>query len=139
MPSHSTNGRSAWRFALVGALVSLPVTALLNWLPNADADVAGGMMIVGAFAAGGLAVARSADPDAAGLRAGVLAGVVGVLTPLVTAEGPPIAALIEWPSPWGLVALAAVVVVLSTAFGAVFGHLGGWVVSTVSRRSVAPA
>lgn len=134
-----TDGRSPWRFALVGALVSLPVTALLNRLPNADADLAGGIMIFGAFAAGAVAAARSADPDAAGLRAGVLAGVVGVLTPLVTAEGPSVAGLLEWPSPWGLLALAAVVLVLATVFGAVFGHLGGWLVSTVGRRSATPA
>lgn len=68
---------SAWRFALVGVLVSLPVTVLLKWLPDSDANVA-----VGAFAAGLTAAIRSRHPDEAGVRAGLLGGVVAVLTPI---------------------------------------------------------
>ncbi|WP_132057975.1 DUF5518 domain-containing protein [Halorussus amylolyticus] len=133
-PSLLRIGPSAWRFALVGALASLPVTALVNRLPNSEADIAGGIMIVGAFIAGAIAVLRSTDPEAAGLRAGLLSGVVAILTPLVAPDGLSVAGLIAWPSPHVLVALAVVALVLASMFGLVCGRIGGWVATTVTTR-----
>ncbi|WP_394295471.1 DUF5518 domain-containing protein [Natronococcus jeotgali] len=74
----------AWRFALIGALASLPVIAILNRLPNSEATIGGGIMIIGAFIAGVLAAIRSSDPSAAGLRAGFIGGVLGLLIFIVT-------------------------------------------------------
>lgn len=125
---------SAWRFAIIGALVSLPVTVLVNWLPDSEADIAGGIMIFGAFIAGVIAAKRSTDPGAAGLRAGVLGGIMAPLTTVVTVEGPSIATLMAWPSPYSLVILAAVALVLASLFGLVFGRIGGWVATTVTTR-----
>jgi len=125
---------SAWRFAIIGALVSLPVTVLVNWLPDSEADIAGGIMIFGAFIAGAIAARRSTGASAAGLRAGVLGGVIATLTPVVTVEGPSIDTLIAWPSPYSLVGLAAVSLVLASLFGLVFGRIGGWVATTATTR-----
>jgi hypothetical protein len=125
---------SAWRFAFIGALASLPVTALVNWLPNSDANIAGGIMIFGAFIAGGIAAIRSTGPDAAGFRAGMLGGIIAILTPVVTADSPSIDILIAWPSPYGLATLAVVVLVLASMFGLVLGRTGGWAATTVTTR-----
>ncbi|MFC6942534.1 DUF5518 domain-containing protein [Salinirubellus sp. GCM10025818] len=108
---------SAWRFAIIGALVSLPVTVLVNWLPDSEADIAGGIMIFGAVIAGVIAAKRSTSPGAAGLRAGVLGGITAPLTTVVTVEGPSIATLMAWPSPYSLVILAAVSLVLASRVG----------------------
>jgi hypothetical protein len=133
-PSFLHTSPSAWRAALVGALASLPVTALVNWLPDSEADVAGGIMIVGAFIAGGIAARRSTDPATAGLLAGLLGGVVAILTPIVAADSPGIETVIAWPSPSSLVLFAAIALVLASMFGLVFGRIGGWVASTVATR-----
>jgi hypothetical protein len=125
---------SAWRVALVGVLASLPVTALVNWLPDSEADVAGGIMIVGAFIAGAIAARRSTDPATAGLLAGLLGGVVAILTPIVAGGSPSIDALLAWPAPSSLILFAAVALVLASMFGLVFGRIGGWVATTVTTR-----
>jgi hypothetical protein len=122
---------AAWRPALVGAVASLPVTALLRWLPNADADVAGGMMIVGAFVAGALATRRAVDPAAAGLRAGLLAGLVGLFEPVVGSDGLAIGGVLSWPSPLAVAAAAVLVPALAALFGLIFGRLGGWLATRI--------
>ncbi|WP_313692942.1 DUF5518 domain-containing protein [Halorarum halobium] len=83
-PSLLRTTPSAWRFALIGAVASLPIAAMINWLPNSEATIGGGIMVIGAFIAGGIAVIRSRDPDDVGFRAGFLGGVVAVLTLIVT-------------------------------------------------------
>lgn len=135
---------SAWRFALIGALASLPVTVLVNWLPNSKADIGGGIMIFGAFIAGVIAAFRSIDPDAAGFRAGLLGGIVGILTPIVAAVSSTIeTTVIAWPSPSRIaffVVFSVVVLVLTPLFGLVCGRIGGWVATTViTRWTVTPS
>ncbi|RDI70286.1 DUF5518 domain-containing protein [Halopelagius longus] len=131
---------SAWRFALVGALASLPVTVVLNRLPNSEADVTGGIMVVGAFVAGVAAASRSTDADAAGVRAGLLAGAVAVLTPVATAGGSAVGGT-AIPFPPSRVAIfaamSAVALALSSIFGLVFGRIGGWVVTALATRRTA--
>ena len=129
---------SAWRFALIGALASLPLTVILNWLPNSEVNLAGGIGIIGAFIAGFIAATRSTEPDGAGLRAGLLGGVVAVLTPIVaevstSVENTPMA----WLSPSKMVffvGASAVVLCLAPIFGLVCGRVGGWMASRVATR-----
>lgn len=133
---------TAWRFALVGALASLPVAALLNWLPNSEATIGGGIMILGAFIAGVIAAIRSTDPDAAGLRAGFLGGVLAVLTLIVrvvgtagsstTAAWPP-SRVVFWVFASGLVLCVAPI------FGLACGRVGGWVANNVASRGTTGA
>ena len=127
----------AWRSALIGAVVSLPVAGVLNWLPNSEATIGGGVMILGAFIAGVFATTRSTDPDAAGLRTGFLGGVLAVLTLIVTVVGTaasgsmaawPLSRVVFWIFASGLVLCVAPV------FGLVCGRVGGWVATTVGSR-----
>ncbi|WP_122088582.1 DUF5518 domain-containing protein [Halalkalicoccus subterraneus] len=127
---------TAWRFALIGALASLPVTVVLNWLPNSEATPGGGIMIVGAFIAGAIATICSTDPDAAGLRAGFLAGVLELLTFIVS---------VGTPAAWSLsrvvffVFASGVVICVAPLFGRGSGRVGGWVAdSVVSRWQASP-
>lgn len=128
---------SAWRFALVGALASLPVAIILNWLPNSEATIGGGIMIIGAFIAGVIAAIRSTDPGAAGLRAGFLGGVLAVLTLIVTVISTvgsgttavwPLSRVVFWIFASGLVLCIAPV------FGLGCGRVGGWMANTVASR-----
>jgi hypothetical protein len=95
-------------------------------------------MIFGALLAGVFARLRSGDPDAAGLRAGVLGGVVAIFTPVV-ANGPAVDTLLAWPSPFEVVGLSAVVLVLAALFGLAFGRIGGWLAAAVTTRWTATA
>lgn len=119
----------AWRSALAGALASLPATAVLNWLPNSEATVGGGIMIVGGLVAGGVAAVRSTDPGAAGLRAGLLGGVVAALAFVVTLDPTsawPPSRVVFWTVSGG------VVLCLASVFGLGCGRVGGWVASAVA-------
>jgi len=131
---HLPSPSPAWRFALVGVLVSLPATIVINWLPNSQATLGGSVMIVGAFIAGGIAATRSTAAGAAGLRAGFLGGVVGLLTFVVTLETTE-----AWPASrvffWVFAGIA--VLCIAPVFGLGCGHLGGWVANVVTPRSKA--
>lgn len=127
---------SAWRFALIGTLASLPVAAVINLLPNSEATLGGGVMIVGAFIAGVIASVRVTDPDAAGLRAGFLGGVLGVCSFTVTAVGTASGTAAAWPLSRVVFWVFAVVLVLcaSPVLGLVCGRVGGWIANTVLSR-----
>ena len=136
-PSFLQTVPSAWRFALIGALASLPVAAIINLLPNSEATIGGGVMIIGAFIAGVIAAVRVTDPNAAGLRAGFLGGVLGVCSFIVTVVS---TATSGTAGPWPLSRVVfwvfAIVLVLcaSPVFGLVCGHVGGWIANIVLSR-----
>ena len=119
----------AWQAALLGMLASLPATAVVNWLPNSEATIGGGVMVIGAMIAGAVAAGRSINPTAAGLRAGFLGGVIGVLAFVVT-----VGMTATWSATRIVFFTFAGVMVLSIApvFGLVFGWIGGWVANVVS-------
>ena len=119
------------RFAILGALVSLPITVVVNWLPDSEATVGGGIMIIGAFTAGVIAAIRSTDSDAAGLRAGFLGAVVAIITFLFTGGTTTV-----WPLSRVVFFVFASGLVLCVApmFGLVFGRVGGVLTNTVSAR-----
>jgi uncharacterized membrane protein len=122
---------AAWRFAVVGALVSVPVGIVLELLPYSATTLAGSVMIFGAAVAGALAARYSTDPDAAGARAGALGGVVGVITSLVTAVTAPTG---TGSSVVSLLFAGVVVVCLAPLFGLACGRLGAWVDDAVTGR-----
>ncbi|MFA9516612.1 DUF5518 domain-containing protein [Halopenitus sp. H-Gu1] len=124
-----------WRFALIGAVASLPVAGVLNWLPNSEATIGGSIMVIGAFIAGAFAEIRSGDSGAAGLRAGFIGGVLAVLLFVITVVstaangmmgGWPLSRFIFWAFACGLFLCVAPI------FGFGFGRVGGWVVNTVT-------
>jgi hypothetical protein len=135
---HPRSLPAAWQFAIVGTLAALPAVVILNWLPNSGATVSGSIVIVGGFIAGALAASRGGDPNAAGLRTGLVGGVVEVADFLVTGAGdvfggPPAA----WPLPMVAFAVVAVVAFLLVAplFGLVCGRVGGWIATRLGSRS----
>lgn len=136
-PLHGRGPSTTWRLALIGALASLPLIVVLNWLPNSEATVGGGIVIFGALLAGAIAAIRSTDPGAAGFRAGLLGGVLAVFTLVVTvasrAVGGPTGA-------WSLsrvafwVVASAVGLSVASVFGLVCGRVGGWLADTAVSR-----
>jgi hypothetical protein len=112
----------AWRFALAGAVVSVPLTLALNRIPAVSADPAAGITLLGAAIAGMAAVGYSADPGPAGFRAGLLAVSVAVGASAITLvrEGPSRSGI-------GLLLLFSIVATLFIpAFGWICGRFGGW-------------
>ncbi len=108
-------------------------------MPNSEATISGSIMIIGAFLAGVIAALRSADPDAAGFRAGLLAGVVGVSTLTLSVVGNALGGGIEaWPLSRVVFVVVAGVLFLCVApvFGLVFGRVGGGFTTTVISRLV---
>jgi hypothetical protein len=136
-PSSLQTVPSAWRFALIGALASLPLAAGINRLPNSEATLGGGVMILGAFIAGAIAAIRTTDPDAAGLRAGFLGGILAVLTLIVTVLSTPASSTTAaWPLSRVVFWVFAVGLALCLApvFGLACGRIGGWVANSVTSR-----
>jgi hypothetical protein len=120
-----------WQFALIGVGASLPVTAILDWLPNSEATIGGGSMICGAFIAGVIAAVRSANPSAAGLRAGFIGAVLGLLV-FIGTVGTTVAWSLSGVVFW--VFASGLVVCMASLFGLGFGRFGGWVATTVRSR-----
>jgi len=135
MPSNTRIRRipRAWRVAVLGAIAALPATVVLNWLPNSEATVGGGVMLVGAILAGAVATNRSVEPGAAGLRAGFLGGVIGVSVFLLT-EG----TTVPWSLNMAVFFFVGCVALLGVApvFGLIAGRIGGWVANTVGGFGV---
>ena len=128
---------AAWRFALIGAVVSLPVAAIINQLPNSEATIGGSIIVIGAFTAGVIAAVRSTNPDEAGLRAGFIGGTLAVVTLIVTIVSTAISGtMAAWPLSrvvfW--IFASGLVLCLSPVFGLVFGRVGGWVTTTATSR-----
>lgn len=128
---------AAWRFALIGAVVSLPVAAIINQLPNSEATIGGSIIVIGAFTAGVIAAVRSTNPDEAGLRAGFIGGTLAVVTLIVTIVSTAISGtMAAWPLSrvvfW--IFASGLVLCLSPIFGLVFGRVGGWVANTATSR-----
>jgi hypothetical protein len=128
-----------WQFALVGALVSLPITVLITLTPTGEADIAGGILLVGPLVAGGLAAVRVADPETAGLRAGLLSAFVAVLTMLLTEVDLGIDATAgEYPVRLDTIPFLLVVslflCVVAPLVGLCVGRIGGWVVRNVAGQ-----
>jgi hypothetical protein len=89
-------------------------------------------MIVGALIAGGLAATRSVDAGASGLRAGVLGGIVGLFTFVVTVDASaawPLAGVLFW------VFAGIAVLCIAPVLGLVFGRIGGWMTDAVAPQS----
>lgn len=119
-----------WRIAILGTIASVPATVVVNWLPDSEATVGGGVMMIGAMIAGALAVSRSVDPSAAGFRAGILGGIVAILT-FVGTE----ALAVTWSlSRLVFFTIAGVgILCISPVFGLVSGWVGGRVASALQR------
>jgi hypothetical protein len=89
-------------------------------------------MIVGALIAGGIAATRSVDSGAAGVRAGLLGGLIEILLLTVRVDitaAWPLSRVVFW------VVAGMFVLIVAPVFGLVFGRAGGWVATTVRSET----
>jgi hypothetical protein len=68
------NATQTWKYALIGGLASIPLTAGLHWLSGIENDMFVNMIIFGGLLAGFLAEVRQIDGKSVGFRAGVVGG-----------------------------------------------------------------
>lgn len=135
-PSRSRRVPRVWRVAILGTLAAVPATVILNWLPNSEATVGGGAMVVGPIIAGAVATSDVVESGAAGLRSGFLGGVIAVSAFILT-EAMTVA--------WSLNTLAffliacVMLLCLSPVLGLVCGRIGGWAANTISSFLNTPA
>lgn len=131
--THNRSIPQVWRVAILGAIAALPATVIINWLPNSEATIGGGVMLVGSIIAGAVATNRSVEPSAAGLRAGFLGGMITVSVFIFT-EG----MTITWSLNMIVFFLIADVMLLcvSPVIGLISGRIGGWVANTIADSSV---
>jgi hypothetical protein len=96
-------------------------------------------MVFGAFLAGAIAVLRSTDPAASGLRAGFIGGAVAVFTLTMrvastaisgTAAAWPLSRIVFW------IVASGFVLCVAPVFGLVCGRVGGGLTNTVLSQLV---
>ena len=128
----------AWKFALIGTVVSIPITVVLNWLPDqiAQADFGAAIFVFGAFAAGFVAAVYSSDPGAAGVRTGFIGALVGIGITTTTAG-----MTVTSSTATGVFFLfgSGLLLVVASLFGLFFGRIGGWVANAVEISSTPTA
>ena len=123
-----------WRATIIGTIAALPTTVIINWFPNSEVTIGGGVILFGSIIAGGIAANRSVKPSAAGLRGGIMGGVSAVAVFLLL-EG----TTLTWTLNLTVFFLIAVVMLLcaSLVFGMIFGRIGGWIANTVTGSKAA--
>lgn len=123
---HSRRISQAWQIAIFGMLVAVLVSGILGRVLELETD--GLTTVIGAVIAGGIAVTRSVDPSAAGLRTGLLGASIGVLFSLpdvlmIVPESAGVISVFVYTSGFALVVMSLL--------GWVFGRLGGWASNTL--------
>lgn len=126
----------AWRFALIGALISVPLSVVIDRLPRSEVDFGFGILIFGTVIAGVLASRHETDSAAAGSRAGLLGAFLTIISGIV----PMYEFYVLGPVPAGqLVAAIAgysvlfpLLALIFSWVGLAFGRFGGWI-ATLGR------
>lgn len=127
-----------WRYALVGGLVSIPLTLGLNWYAGTPNHFSLNMVVVGGLVAGYLAKRDAVAAKPAGVRAGLVGaapGLVwflrGVISRLETALSAEVAVI-------ATVGVGVVALGIGAIAGLIGGAIGGWLFEKV-RRHLSPA
>jgi NhaP-type Na+/H+ or K+/H+ antiporter len=110
-----------WRYALVGGIVSIPLSLGLYWYSGMGTDFSFNMVVVGGLFAGYLAERNSVDARPAGLRAGLIGALPGLVWILPRIAG-------DVAAEWSLLPIAAFLclfTVIAFGIGAVAGVIGG--------------
>jgi NhaP-type Na+/H+ or K+/H+ antiporter len=123
-----------WRYALVGGVVSIPLSLGLYWYSGMGNDFSFNMVVVGGLLAGYLAERNAADAKPAGLRAGLVGSLPGLawILPRIARN---VAA--EW-SPLPIAVFLCLFTLIAFGIGAVAGVIGGavggWLFEKVESR-----
>jgi len=131
-----------WQYALVGGVVSMPLTLAAYWSSGASDYFSISTVVVGGLIAGFLARRYSADVSAASLRAGVIGGLAGYvwIAPAILTSAESFAEAWSFaPAAAPLfVIFSAAVVGIAAVPGLVGGLVGAWVCrQTGQQRAVA--
>lgn len=128
----------AWKFALVGGLLSIPLSVGNYWLSGMGSSFSGHMVLFGGVLAGYLAQRAGKSAKNVGFVAGVVGGLPGYvfIFPALVRTGSDFAAA------WSSVAAATAVMVFSGVFvvsasgfvGLLGGALGGWLFERFDGR-----
>lgn len=125
-----------WRYALVGGVVSIPLTVALYWYTGMGNHFSLNMVTVGGFVAGYLAKRDAAAAKPAGTRAGL----VGALPGLgwfflgVVERGDALSSQVAVIS---VVFVGVAVVCIGAVAGYLGGAVGGWAFGKLRQRSSA--
>ena len=132
---------TAWKYALVGGLVSVPVAAGEYWLSGAGDSFPITYALIGGVVAGILAKRRSVHAGRAGAGAGAVGGLValGWILPALLDTAGDFAAAWSTPAAGILIALVFGLAVLwmSALVGLIGGAIGGWLTTKLGGRRVA--
>ncbi|WP_372912569.1 DUF5518 domain-containing protein [Salinigranum sp.] len=123
-----------WRYALVGGVVSIPLTIGLNWYAGTPSHFSLNMVVVGGLVAGYLAKRDAVEAKLAGVRAGLvgaapglvwfLRGIISRMDTALSAEVAVVAA----------VGVGVVVLGIGAIAGLVGGAVGGWLFEQVRHH-----
>lgn len=141
-PSPGTLSRE-WQYALVGGVISMPLTLAHYWQTGGGNEFSANMVLVGGLVAGFLARRYGADPGDASIRAGVVGGLAGYVWIAPT--------LIESAATFSLsggvgpvvvllfVVFSAIVLGIAALVGLLGGALGSWLGKQVGSARANPA
>jgi hypothetical protein len=120
-----------WQIAVLGALGGLAINVVGNSLSFSGQDPSGSIFLFGTVLAGGIAVARSADPGAAGLRTAF----IGAIINFILSIPPNMAYITSWKGgPFMFTIFSVVILSVSCVLGVIFGRIGGWITNTVTAH-----
>ena len=123
-----------WRYALVGGVVSIPLSLGLYWYTGMGTDFSFNMVVVGGLLAGYLAKRNSVDAKPVGLRAGLIGALPGLAWVLLR-----IARNVA--AEWSLLPIAVFLCLftliafgIGAVAGVIGGAVGGWLFKKVKNR-----
>ncbi|MFA9516610.1 DUF5518 domain-containing protein [Halopenitus sp. H-Gu1] len=123
---------ATWQCALIGGIISLPLTIGLYWLSGMGNELSLNMVFVGGLIAGFLAKTRVIDANgaAAGLRAGIVGAAPGLWFLVDVFEAFTVVSGPLWFRSAALVLVIGTIAVVLFGLGALVGFLGakvgGW-------------
>jgi hypothetical protein len=125
-----------WRYALIGGVVSIPLTISLYWYSGMGNDFSLNMVTVGGLLAGYLAKRDSVDAKPVGLRAGLIGTLPGLAWILPQAVGNVAAGWSVLPIVILVVLFSVIVVGIGALAGVIGGAVGGWLATKIGDQQI---
>lgn len=120
-----------WRYALVGGVVSVPLTLGFHWYAGTANHFSLNMVVVGGLVAGYLARRAAVPAKPAGVRAGLVGATPGLVWFLQGAIRRVEATLSTEVAVVAAVGVGVVVFGIGAVAGVIGGAVGGWLYETV--------
>lgn len=131
-----------WRYAIIGGVVSIPLTLFVYWQSGMGNDMSLSMVFFGGLLAGYLAAKETDGGRGVGFRAGLIGGLpvfrigIDIVQGAVAAGGPlwfqGLAMLLS-------VGLIATLLVLAGIVGYIGAKVGRWLAAKTGRRPATPS